>query len=789
VEDGIARVEAFLGEHAEGVVGWVLGSDEPYAAWTLRTLVAAEDPGSPAVREAHEAVLADGRVRSLVDALPDWGPNADESVSGHHSPAYLPNRLNLLADMGVWAGDFDRVEELLDALIAQQDASGHFLAFGSLPGRPKPEWGSLLCDTNVITDVLIRYGRAEEPAVRAALERMSSDTARTPQGRAWQCVPEHTSRWRGPGRKADVCPQVTLEGLRAFSGIAEDRRPAWLLDVARTPLEVWRRRVDERPYMFGHGYQFKSVKWPDFWYDVLWVLETLGRYPDLWRGARATPEDRTSLAELAACLIAYNVDSDGRVTPRRTYRGFEDFSFGQKKVASPFATARVLAALVRFADLAEEIEAVDVAALPGSIGGSGTPVPPKSRGLIARPPTPPPVCPSPAAPRPLSSARCAAHLMGRQHLVKPWEGASVESVVSDLVALHATNQATPYASLFARLPAFERSQLDAALYDRRSLVRFRCMRGTEFLLRREMLPVVFAATSFSVIRHARRHAEFRGVDKETYQRLTPLIFEALADASLGTPEIRERLGTAADVDIAATVNLMCAEGLLLRDRPTGSWLDRRARYVPLARALPDVRLDSVRTDDAVETLVRAYVRGFGPATDQDVSWWIGIGKQRVRYAFDHLEGEIVHITIEGSDEQYMVHAADVDELTWATFPTEPHVVLLPALDPLPMGYASRARMVADAHCPYVFDRSRNMPPTVFVDGRIAGVWDIAAEPAPRVLVHLFEDASSRVREVAEVRARDMGRFWFAEDVGVEFLGSMIPLIDRRIGSFNRPLRP
>jgi hypothetical protein len=542
--------------------------------------------------------------------------------------------------------------------------------------------------------------------------------------------------------------------------------------------------------MFGHGYQFKSVKWPDFWYDVLWVLETLGRYPELWEGKGARAEDRTSIAELAACLIAYNIDPDGRVTPRRTYRGFEGFSFGQKHEPSPFATARVLAALARLAGLAEDIASVDVEKLPGSLGGSGTPVPPKTDGLapVGPPTASAQACPSPAAPRVVPMERCAAHIMSRQHLSPQWEGASVESVVADLVGLHATNHATPYLSMFVRLPAFERRQLDAALYDRRSLVRFRCMRGTEFILRCELLPAVYAATGFAVKRHARRHAEFRGVDKETYQRFVPAVLESVADEPLATQEIREALGSPQGVDLAALVNLMCAEGLLLRDRPLETWNDRTAVYTPLAKELPDIRLDSVRTDDAVEALVRAYVRGFGPATDQDVSWWIGIGKQRVRYAFDHLEDELVRIRVEGHEEPYMVHAADADELAWATFPQDPHVVLLPALDSLPMGYASRARMVADEHCPYVFDRSRNMPPCVFVNGRIAGVWDVAAD-SPAVFVHLFDPSAPGVREAAEARAMTVGAFWFAEEVRVEFLGSMIPLVDRRIGSFNRPLRP
>ncbi|MHB9003432.1 MAG: winged helix DNA-binding domain-containing protein [Coriobacteriia bacterium] len=784
---GIGNLSTMLDLSAEEIIAWLLASNESYAAWATRIRVLGEGVSDGYAVAARALVLADPAVRALAETLPAWGSSVE--VGGHHSPAYLPNRLNLLADMGVRAGDFPAVDARLDELLEHQDSAGRFLSFGKAPGQPEPAWGTLLCDTNVITDVLLRFGRGDDSRVAKALKRIRTDASRTPQGRAWQCIPDAGSKWRGPGRKADVCPQVTLEGLRALSHLPESERPAWLIESARTPLEVWRRRGIERPYMFGHGYQFKSVKWPNFWYDVLWVLETVGRYPALWQGPDSRDEDRCAVAELAACLIAYNFDDTGRVTPARTYKGFSEFSFGRKKGPSPFATAQCLAALARLGDLAGEIARVDVASLPGSLGGTGTPVPPRT-GASARGRKESKACPIPASEPNVSMHRAAAHVLARQHLYARGEGASIESVVADLVGLHNTVQTTPYVSLFSRLPGFAKDDLDSALYDRRSLVRFRCMRGTVFTIRREMLPTVFAATSFPVIRHARRYAEFRGVTREAYADLSPRILAILAEEPLPTATIRERLGSHAQGDIAAAVNLMCTEGLLLRDRPVGSWLDRRATYTPLQHALPDVRLESVREDDAVRALVLAYVRGFGPVTVKDVSWWLAIGKQRVKRALEQLEGEIAHIRLEDAQEDHLLHAADMDELHTASWGGEPHIALLPAMDPLPMGYASRGRIVADQDAPYVFDKSRNMPPTVFVDGRIAGVWDTsAAGQGPEILLHLFDGASTEARERAEAMAAGMGRFWFDTGVPVRYVPSMIPLIDRTAGSVTKPLRP
>ena len=92
---------------------------------------------------------------------------------------------------------------------------------------------------------------------------------------------------------------------------------------------------------------------------------------------RADPGDRAALAELAACLVAYNAGADGTVTPRSAWGGFEGCSFGQKQHPSPFATARLLAVLHRLDDLAEAAAAVDVRTLGSSKGGSGVAVPPR----------------------------------------------------------------------------------------------------------------------------------------------------------------------------------------------------------------------------------------------------------------------------------------------------------------------------------------------------------------------------------------------------------------------------
>ena len=356
--------------------GWVSDSADPAARWLLLTGCLGRGPDDAEVRAARERVLTAPATADLLARLPDWEGGA--GFSGHNSPAFAPNILNLLADMGLRAGDDARVERLLDRMLDHQDSDGRFQSFAPLRGADRPVWGALLCDTHAITEVLVRFGRADDPRVRVALDRMAADLTLTAQGLAWPCRPDPATGFRGPGRRGDLCPQVSIEGLRTFARLPETVRPPRLAEVAHVVLSAWGNRAEGVPYMFGHGRSFKAGKWPATWYSALTVLDALAGYPDLWRGPGADPVDRRSVAELVACLIAYTMDAQGRVRPQSTFRGFEDFSFGQKKQASPFATAKVLSVLAGFPDLAEDVAVVDVLALTSSKGGSGTAVAPRT---------------------------------------------------------------------------------------------------------------------------------------------------------------------------------------------------------------------------------------------------------------------------------------------------------------------------------------------------------------------------------------------------------------------------
>ncbi|MBI5531114.1 MAG: hypothetical protein HY898_00260 [Deltaproteobacteria bacterium] len=329
---------------------WLLSSDEPSARFVTMTAVLGMSEDDADVRNARKAVVADPAVRALVDRLPGW--ESGFTFSGHNSPGFPPNLLRLLHGLGVRPGDFTAIERLLDRMALHQADDGRYLTPGGATGKKDgaATWASLPCDHFAILEVLLLFGRRAAPGIQRGLARVRDTLDDTTQGIAWRCIPDPVARWRGPGRKNDACLQVTVEALRLFSLVPGPDRPKRIGEAARTLLRAWRCRAEEKPYMFGHGRRFVAGKWPPTWYDASAVLEAVAPFPSVWKGKAASAEDRDSVAEIARGL-ASTVRPDGGVIPQSCYKGFESYSFGQKKLPSPWATARLCGFLRAFSPI------------------------------------------------------------------------------------------------------------------------------------------------------------------------------------------------------------------------------------------------------------------------------------------------------------------------------------------------------------------------------------------------------------------------------------------------------
>jgi DNA glycosylase AlkZ-like len=127
----------------------------------------------------------------------------------------------------------------------------------------------------------------------------------------------------------------------------------------------------------------------------------------------------------------------------------------------------------------------------------------------------------------LGAACAVADGLARQHLPDDAPATDVVQAARDLVGLHATGAPNPYLQLFTRMPRFTRPALDSELYERRSLARVRCMRGTSFLLPLDLLPIAWAATRELVLGPSTKYLMAQGLTPRSYGRWASLVDAAL----------------------------------------------------------------------------------------------------------------------------------------------------------------------------------------------------------------------------------------------------------------------
>jgi Winged helix DNA-binding domain len=340
--------------------------------------------------------------------------------------------------------------------------------------------------------------------------------------------------------------------------------------------------------------------------------------------------------------------------------------------------------------------------------------------------------------------------LARRHFLTPDSAAnSIAKITGELVGLHATDPATPYLSLWARVPGFTVADLDAALYQRREVVKHLAMRRTLWVVRVADLPVVQAAASDRVAENERRRlvadVQKAGVATDGDRWLNRACEAVRAHLDERGPtsakQLREALPQLAgsydpapgkrwgrDTPLSPRVlTVLSVRGDIVRGPNDGAWTVSRPRWAAASQWLTTTS-DAVSLESARAQLVRTWLRAFGPATVTDIKWWFGNTLTWARHALRDIDAVEV-------DLDRTTGYALPDDLDPEPEP-EPWGALLPGLDVTTMGWYDRDWYLG-AHRGQVFDSTGNAGPTAWWNGRIVGGWGQDADG--RVQLRLLED--------------------------------------------------
>ncbi len=355
-----------------------------------------------------------------------------------------------------------------------------------------------------------------------------------------------------------------------------------------------------------------------------------------------------------------------------------------------------------------------------------------------------------------------ARLARRHFLGAPAE--SAEAVAGDVVGLHATDPATPYLSLWARVPGITVADVDADLYERRRMVKHLAMRRTLWAVRAVDLPLIQSAASDRVADNEARRliadAVKAGLCTDGDAWLDAACAAVLRhlgehgptnarDLRSALPELAGNYDPApgkrwgGETPLAPRIlTVLAARGHLVRGPNEGKWTTSRPRWVAATQWVnPGQTVDAAT---ARTELVGRWLRSFGPATVADIKWWFGNTLTWARQALRDLDA--VEVDLDGTPGYVLPDDLEVEP------DPGPWCALLPGLDVTTMGWFDRDWYLG-GHRSQVFDRNGNGGPTAWCNGRIVGGW--AQDETGRVEVRLLEDLPRGERHALQKRADEL----------------------------------
>ena len=375
-------------------------------------------------------------------------------------------------------------------------------------------------------------------------------------------------------------------------------------------------------------------------------------------------------------------------------------------------------------------------------------------------------------------------MLDKQQLGAGAAGGHVPQVLDDLLGCHATVALSPYLQLRARNQAFTPEQLDTLLEDGHA-AKVACMRRTLFIESAELVPIVLAATRELAARGRERFLAGSGLTVARYERIAEDVTAQLTGRALSARQLRDALG--ATEPISPVIIVMCDQARLVRWKGRRGWRSAQPTYRRFDEALPDIRLDTWEEREAIRELIDRYVRRYGPVTENDIAWWTGLSRGTVRDAVALLPN-LVHASVQGSASAFLIDESDLAATQRRSDSRADEISLLPVLDPYLQGYRDRERCVDPRHLPFVVDRNGNSTSVILIGGRVAGVWDLVAEPSPELRLFFFGSPRAAMRTRVRAAASDTAGFLTGESARVTEVDLMTPLTERTAGSFLSPLK-
>lgn len=310
----------------EESIDWLLNGPAYIHYLTKRDLLKETD-----LENERSLMLEDQRISSLIDNVKKWPWTP---LGRHNDAKHQLHKFVFLSELGI-QGELDHV---CDSILSTMDPGSppriNTKLYKRWMGRDGEEYLWFLCDAPLQLYALAGLGFRDNDMVLKAVDMLASHVKEN----GWRCISDESlGSFKGPGPRESVCPYSTLLMMRLLSRFRDQSYDKVSRIGAEALLQRWELKGTEKPFLFGIGTDFRKLKAPLIWYDILHMTEVLSHFDFVHR------DDR--FREMIETILSKEIE--GRYRPESVWMAWKDWDMGQKKVPSYYITYKVLGILER----------------------------------------------------------------------------------------------------------------------------------------------------------------------------------------------------------------------------------------------------------------------------------------------------------------------------------------------------------------------------------------------------------------------------------------------------------
>ncbi|MHA2202229.1 MAG: hypothetical protein ACW991_00935 [Candidatus Hodarchaeales archaeon] len=305
----------------------LLNASQPWVRYNSCKNLLNNNIGEEDLLKHKKTMLKDHFIKNLIESGVKW---ENIPLRRHNDAKHPIHHLEILVEFGLTRED-PGISQVCEKILSHQSSDGAFLTNILVPKRFKgsgePTWAWMTCDIPILIYFLSYMGYKTDQRVKKAIDHLTELVRENGFG-CHSSIP----KFRGPGRKDDHCPYGNLLALKALANHNTLQVKKVWKSALQAQMEFWENRKQRKIYLFGIGTDFKKLKYPNIYYNIIHVLDVLSLYEDT---------RKTQAFEEMLAIVNRKQREEGGFIPESVWRAYNTYDFGQKKEISPTLTYKI----------------------------------------------------------------------------------------------------------------------------------------------------------------------------------------------------------------------------------------------------------------------------------------------------------------------------------------------------------------------------------------------------------------------------------------------------------------